>query len=193
MRRTLSFFSAMVGLLFPIGEVQAAESASTTVSFSAFFYGGSCEVTVPPTVTYNNGAPLLDTTIPNNQPSSQFPLKLSGCKGYFLTPRIVVKGNTFMADNQEQLYADTTSTTRGYGIKLSTLGNTIFNANDNTAKPGNEVITIKTWTSDGTSDVERLNSTLDFNAVLACGTCTEGDNLQNGELIATITFSFLYD
>lgn len=98
-----------------------------------------------------------------------------------------------MADNNEQLYADASSTTKGYGVRLSTPGNTIFNENDNTAKPGNEVITIKGWPSGGTSDAERLNSTLNFNAVLACGTCTAGDNLQNGELIATVTFSFLYD
>lgn len=192
MIRKLSFFSIIVGLLLPVGELQAG-SASTPILFSAFFYGGSCEVIVPLTVTYNNGAPLPDTTIPNNQQSSQFPLILSGCQGYFLAPRISVKGSTFIADNNEQLYADASSTTKGYGVRLSTPGNTIFNKNDNTAKSGNEVITIKTWPSGGTSDAERLNSTLNFNAVLACGTCTAGDNLQNGELIATVTFSFLYD
>lgn len=192
MRPTLSFFSAIIGLLLPVGELQAG-SASTTVLFSAFFYGGSCEITVPSTVTYNNGAPLSDDVISNNQQNSQFTLTLSGCQGYFLIPKIAVKGNSFTADNNEQLYADASSTTKGYGVRLSTPGNTIFNPNDNTAKSGNEVISIKTWPSDGTNDVERLNSSLDFNAVLACGTCMTSDNLQNGELIATVTFSFLYD
>lgn len=192
MIRKLSFFSVIVGLLLPAGELQAG-SASTTLSFSAFFYGGSCDVTVPSTITYNNGAPLPYDEIPNNKQSRQFTLTLSGCQGYFLTPRIAVKGNTFTADNNERLYTDASSTTKGYGVKLSTPGNTVFNANDNTAKPGNEVITIKTWPSGGTSDVARLNSSLNFNAVLACGTCTASDNLQNGELTATVTFSFLYD
>ncbi|SPY76020.1 hypothetical protein [Providencia rustigianii] len=36
MIRKLSFFSVIVGLLLPAGELQAG-SASTTVSFSAFF------------------------------------------------------------------------------------------------------------------------------------------------------------
>ncbi|WP_369308789.1 fimbrial-like protein [Providencia rettgeri] len=192
MIRKFSFFSVIVGLLFPVGELQAG-STSTTLSFSAFFYGGSCDVKVPSTITYNNGAPLPDDAIPNNKQNSQFTLTLSGCQGYFLTPRIAVQGNTFTADNNEQLYADASSTTKGYGIRLSTPGNAVFNANDNTAKLGNEVITIKTWPSAGTSDVARLNSALNFNAVLACGTCTASDNLQNGELTATVTFSFLYD
>nr|WP_305071346.1 hypothetical protein [Providencia sp. wls1916] len=192
MIRKLSFFSVIVGLLLPASELQAG-SASTTLSFSAFFYGGSCDVTVPNTVTYNNGAPLPYDEILKNPQRSGFTLTLSGCQGYFLTPRIAVKGNTFTADNNESLYADASSTAKGYGVRLSTPGNTLFNANDNTAKPGNEVITIKTWPSDGTSDVARLNSSLDFTAVLACGTCTASDNLQNGELIATVTFSFVYD
>ncbi|WP_265694178.1 fimbrial-like protein [Providencia rustigianii] len=192
MTRKLSVFSVIVGLLLPVGTLQAG-SASTTVLFSAFFYGGSCEVTVPPTVTYNSGAPLSYDAIPNDKQNSQFALTLSGCQGYFLTPRIAVKGNTFTADNNEQLYADASSTTKGYGVRLSTPGNTVFNANENIAKSGNGIITIKTWPSGGTNNVARLNSTLNFNAVLACGTCTAGDNLQNGELTATVTFSFLYD
>lgn len=192
MIRKLSLFSVIVGLLLPAGGLQAG-SASTTVLFSAFFYGGSCDVTVPGTVTYNNGAPLPYDEIPGNKQTSQFALTLSGCHGYFLAPKIAVKGNAFIADNNESLYADASSTAKGYGIRLSTPGNAIFNANDNTAKPGSEVITIRTWPSNGTSDTERLNSTLNFDAVLACGTCTAGDNLQNGELTATVTFSFLYD
>ena len=192
MIRKLSLFSVIVGLLLPAGELQAG-SASTTVSFSAFFYGGSCDVIVPGTVTYNNGAPLPYDEIPGNKQTSQFTLTLSGCQGYFLAPKIAVKGNTFIADNNEQLYADASSTAKGYGVRLSTPGNAIFNANDNIAKSGNGVITIKTWPSNGTSDVARLNSSLNFNAILACGTCTTGDNLQNGELTATVTFSFLYD
>lgn len=91
MIRKLSFFSIIVGLLLPVGELQAG-SASTPILFSAFFYGGSCEVIVPLTVTYNNGAPLPDTTIPNNQQSSQFPLILSGCQAIFWRQEFPSKG-----------------------------------------------------------------------------------------------------
>ena len=44
MRHTLSFFSVMIGLLFPIGELQAG-SASTTVLFSAFFMAVAVKLT----------------------------------------------------------------------------------------------------------------------------------------------------
>lgn len=188
MRRTLSFFSMMVGLLFPLGELQAG-SDSTTVSFSAFFYSRGCEISAPAELPYNNGAPIPDDTIRGDASFRQFYVTLANCQGYFMTPKITVTGNTITTSDGVKLFADATSTTKGYGVRLSTLGNKVFNANDNTAE--NNEISAKGW--DTSKEGKLVNGPLEFKAYLSCGTCTAGNNLQNGELIATVTFSFVYD
>lgn len=187
-----SLLTVIIGLLLPVAQVQAG-SASQDINFTATFYGGSCDVVTPNQVTYNNGDPVSNDTIPNNEQNSAFTLTLSNCTGYFMAPKISVTGDTIKANNNEELYADASSTTKGYGVRLSTPGNSVFNANTNTARLGNNLITAKNWPVAGSDNVATLNRPLTFNAVLACGTCVGGANLHGGNLAATVTFTFLYN
>lgn len=190
MIRKLSFFSVIVGLLLPAGELQAG-SASTTLSFSAFFYGGSCEVSAPAQLPYNNGNPIPDDTISGDVRFRQFEVTLANCQGYFMKPRITVTGNTITTSDGVKLFADATSTTKGYGVRIAATGNKYFNDNTNAAI--SNVISAKDWSVDSSNNAASLNGSLVFRAYLSCGACTAGDNLQNGELTATVTFSFVYD
>ncbi|MEI9751488.1 fimbrial-like protein [Moellerella wisconsensis] len=190
MRQKLSFFSVIVGLLFPIGELQAG-SSSSTVLFSAFFYGGSCEINAPKQLSYNNDNPIPDDSIIGDKRYRQFNVILAKCKGYFMTPRITVTGNTITTSDGVKLFADATSTTKGYGVRIAALDNKHFNANTNAAITN--VISAKGWPESGSNNTASLDGAIEFRAYLSCGACTAGDNLQNGELIATVTFSFVYD
>ncbi|WP_226890339.1 hypothetical protein [Providencia alcalifaciens] len=64
--------------------------------------------------------------------SETFDLTILGCKGYGLTPSITVEGDTNNASGKD-LFVGTGSTSTGYGILLSTDGNSNFNKSDNLA------------------------------------------------------------
>ena len=179
------------GLLPAAFQTAEAGSLTQTINFNATFYGGSCEITAPAQLPYNNGNPIPDDSIKGAPYKHDFDVTLANCQGYFMTPRITVTGNTTPTPNGVKVFADASSTTKGYGVQMSTNGNTNFNANSNAAI--NNVISARSWPAAGSDNAASLNGPLRFRATLSCGTCTAGSNLRNGELIATVTFSFLYD
>lgn len=178
------------GLLPVFFQIAMAESISQSIDFQATFYGGSCEIKAPPELPYNNDGPIPDNTIPGDARFRQSYIELIGCQGYFLKPKIQVTGNTITTSDGTKLYADASSTTKGYGVRLSIEGNTNFNSNNNTAE--NNIISTKNWPANG-GNAESLNGLLVFKGYLSCGACTAGPNLQNGQLKATVTFNFLYN
>lgn len=179
------------GLLPAAFQTAEAGSLTQTINFNATFYGGSCEITAPAQLPYNNGNPLPDDLITGDQRYRQFSITLAGCQGYFMAPKIAVTGNTITTSDGVKLFADATSTSKGYGVRLATDGNTRFNANSNAAVTG--TISAKNWPADGSNNITSLNGPLEFRGYLSCGACTPGAGLQGGELKATVTFTFLYN
>lgn len=179
------------GLLLSFCQSAVAGSLSQNINFNATFYGGSCEITAPAELPYNSGKPIPDDTIPGDERYRQFIVTLAGCQGYFMAPKISVSGNTIASGDGVKLFADASSTTKGYGVRLATEGNTRFNANSNAA--ANPIISAKNWPADGSDKMSLLNGPLEFKGYLSCGACTPGPGLQGGELKATVTFSFLYN
>lgn len=178
------------GLLPAAFQTSEAGSLTQTINFNATFYGGSCEITAPAQLPYNDGNPIPDDTITGDQYIHKFNVTLAGCQGYFMAPKIAVTGNTITTSDGMKLFADATSTTKGYGVRLATDGNTRFNANSNAAVTG--TISAKNWPADGNDSVS-LNGPLEFKGYLSCGACTPGTGLQGGGLKATVTFTFLYN
>ncbi|WP_143970745.1 fimbrial protein [Morganella morganii] len=182
---------ALTAGLLP-GAFQTAEAGSLNqgINFNATFYGGSCEITAPAQLPYNNGNPVPDDTIPGDKRYRQFSITLSGCQGYFMAPKIGITGNIITTSDGVKLFADPSSTTKGYGVRLATEGNARYNANSNAADNG--VISTKSWPEGGNS-APLLNGSLEFRGYLSCGACTPGPELQGGELKATVTYTFLYN
>lgn len=183
--------SALATMLFLSLSAAQAGSNSQVINFNATFYGGSCEVIAPPELPFADGAPVADDSIPGDKRFRQFNVTLSGCKGYFMAPKLSVSGNTITGSGGTLLFADAASTTKGYGIRLATDGNTRFEANSNTAANG--LIKAKNWPAAGNDTVATLDGPLEFKGYLSCGTCTPASGLQGGKLKATVTFAFLYD
>lgn len=177
-------------LLLPVKSM-AANGLNQIINFNATFYGGSYEITAPSQLSFNNGAPIPDDKIINDKYSRQFSVSLTGCQGYFMAPKIAITGNTITTSDGVTLFADTASTTQGYGVRLATAGNTNFNANNNAAI--NNIISAKNWPLEGSDDMKKINGTLEFTGYLSCGACRQGAGLQNGELKSTVTFTFLYN
>ncbi|EMO4162616.1 fimbrial protein [Morganella morganii] len=171
-------------------EVNAGNN-SQIVNFNATFYGGSCEVSAPGEIQLGDGIPVSNDSIPGDKRYKQFNVTLSGCQGYFMAPKLSVSGNIITGSGGVRLFADSTSTTKGYGVRLATDGNARFTANSNTAVNG--IINASNWPLEGSDNIGLLNGPLEFKGYLSCGTCIQGVNLQGGELRATITFKFLYD
>ncbi|WP_235843787.1 fimbrial protein [Morganella psychrotolerans] len=183
--------SALATMLFLSLSTARAGSNSQVINFNATFYGGSCEVTAPAELPFADGAPVADDSIAGDKRFRQFSVTLSGCQGYFMAPKLSVSGNTITGSGGTKLFADAASTTKGYGIRLATDGNTRFEANNNTAANG--LIKAKNWPAAGSDTMTLLNSPLEFKGYLSCGTCTPASGLQGGELKATVTFAFLYN
>ena len=185
--KALAMISGLFSIVF---QAALAGSLTQTINFNATFYGGSCEITAPPELPYNNGNPIPDDTITGDRRYRQFNVTLTGCQGYFMTPKISVSGNTIITSDGVRLFADASSTTKGYGVRLATEGNDLFDANSNAAD--NSIISPKNWPTGGANSAE-LNGSLTFRGYLSCGGCTPGADLQGGELKATVTFTFLYN
>lgn len=121
--------------------------------------------------------------------SETFDLTILGCKGYGLTPSITVEGDTNNASGKD-LFVGTGSTSTGYGILLSTDGNSNFNKSDNLATDKKiTALATKEWNK---TFANTLDGTLPLKATVSCGTCT-ANNLQGGELTASVTFNFFYN
>ncbi|MBC5788854.1 fimbrial-like protein [Providencia sp. JUb39] len=165
----------------------AATTASTKISAS--IVGGGCQITAPPTVSIRNGdlIPAEDITTTSDI-SETFDLTILGCKGYGLTPSITIQGDTDNASG-EALFVSPGSTSTGYGILLSTDGNSNFNQSDNLAT--DKEIKALTTTNWGKTFASTLDGKIPLKATVSCGTCT-ADGLQGGELTASLTFNFIY-
>ncbi|HHR5914102.1 TPA: fimbrial protein, partial [Providencia alcalifaciens] len=151
---------------------------------------GGCQITAPPTVAIHNGEliPAEDITTTSDI-SETFDLTILGCKGYGLTPSITVEGDTNNASGKD-LFVGAGSTSTGYGILLSTDGNSNFNQSDNLATDKKiTALATKEWSK---TFANTLDGTLPLKATVSCGSCTN-DNLQGGELTASVTFNFFYN
>lgn len=166
----------------------AATSAST--EFKATIVGGTCDITVPATVSVNKGAVIpSEDIIAGNSPVEPFNLKLAGCKGYGLTPEITLEGDV---DNTSgmPLFLTNTSSTKGYGILLTFAGNSNFKASTNLAADLKLAAANKTWS---TTMASVLNGNIPLKAAVSCGNCAADADIQGGELKANVTFKFAYN
>lgn len=184
-----SLLTFMTGLLLPMAELHAG-TASQDVKFLATVYGGGCDISVPPNFKFNNGDPVMRDSVAAGNESLEIPLTISKCDGYFMKPKIMVSG-TSSSMQGTQLFADASSSAKGYGILLSTAGNSGWSENTNLAESG--VVDAKNWPSGGTNSVIGLNGNLTFNAKLSCGACASNANLNGGILTSTVTFTFAYN
>lgn len=187
-----SLYSLLIPtVLYAVGIGQSAMAAtSATTTFNASIVGGGCQITAPPTVAIHNGdlIPAEDITTTSDI-SETFDLTILGCKGYGLTPSITVEGDTNNASGKD-LFVGTGSTSTGYGILLSTDGNSNFNQSDNLATDKKiTALATKEWNK---TFANTLDGTLPLKATVSCGTCT-ANNLQGGELTASVTFNFFYN
>ncbi|HEM8878573.1 TPA: fimbrial-like protein [Providencia stuartii] len=163
----------------------AIAAQTTTTTITASIVGGACDISVPPSVPF--GEVQAVDIINENGISEMFDIKLDACNGYGLTPSIKVTGD-IDSSSGEDLFITPTSTSQGYGVLLSTAGNTYFAQNDNLAK--NDTISAKgnDW---NTKFASVLDGTIPMKATLSCGECVD-TKLKGGALNASITFSFLY-
>ncbi|VEB63010.1 P pilus assembly protein, pilin FimA [Providencia rustigianii] len=157
---------------------------------SASIVGGGCQITAPSTVSIRNGdlipAEEITTTSDISEP---FDITILGCKGYGLTPSITIEGDSDSTSGKD-LFVSTGSTSTGYGILLSTEGNTNFTANDNLATDKKiTALATKEWSK---TFANTLDGKIPLKAAVSCGTCTAND-LQGGELTASLTFNFFYN
>lgn len=181
-----------LALMLSLGLVRfsAAGSASSEMNFSAVFAGGSCDISTSISEIVFGGGELIEPNdIISNPPQEAFDLILSNCSGAGLTPKITVTGESTALFGLP-LFRSTAPATAsdGYGILLSTLGNGSFNSNMNLAQ--DNTISTKNWSTD--TPLSELDTTLPVSAVLTCGTC-DYSGRRSGDLIATVTFDFVYD
>lgn len=177
--------------LYAVSMGQSAMAAtSTPTTFYANIVGGGCEITAPPTVSIRNGDPIPAEDITTTSDISEtFDLTIFGCKGYGLTPSITVEGDTNDASGKD-LFVGAGSTSTGYGILLSTDGNSNFDKSDNLATDKKiTALASKDWSK---ILANTLDGTLPLKATVSCGSCTD-NNLQGGELTASVTFNFFYN
>lgn len=178
--------AAITGMFSSTLPVFAATTASTNIT--ANIVGGSCDIAAPATVAIMNGDPIPAENITTSSTiSGDFDLTLSGCQGFGLTPAITIEGDV-EDESGTDLFVSSSSTSLGYGILLSTAGNTNFQPSTNLATSKNITAVTKSW---GTTVASSLNGTLPLKATVSCGTCTS-TSLQGGTLNASLTFEFLY-
>ncbi|MBP6120831.1 MULTISPECIES: fimbrial protein [Providencia] len=170
----------------------ADNSASSVFNFTATFVGGSCAISVPASVKFNNGnafssAEIVQKTAMTNE---TFNLTLSQCAGWGLTPAIKVSGS-MTTDFGEALFRDVMGSVdaNGYGVLLETPGNTTFNSNLNLAANGT-VSAKNDWSMQ--RQLNTMDTTLPIVASLRCGDCNYPGR-HGGEFKATVTFDFVYE
>lgn len=167
-----------------------AGTDSSTINFSAVFVGGSCDIsTSSAEIVFGGGQPIAPADIINAPPQVSFDLTLANCTGAGLTPKITITGNSTTLFGPALFRSPMPdSASDGYGILLSTLGNGSFNANANLAQT--KRISAKSW--DTATDLATLDPTLPITATLTCGNC-DYSGRRSGDLIASVTFDFVYD
>lgn len=189
-RRSINSPAALMFLMSVSGGSPAvAGSDSALINFSAVFVGGGCDIsTSVPQIVFGGGDAIRPADIISSPPQETFDVVLSQCAGEGLTPKITVSGESVTLYGPVLFRNAAESASKGYGILLSTGGNSSFNANANLAQT--KTISAKNWNT-GTQ-LSELNTTLPVTAVLTCGNCDYSER-QGGDLIASVTFDFVYD
>lgn len=152
--------------------INHAVAANQTVNFSALIaYEGSCEITVPEPIKFNNEEAILPSVIERSPPQKTFDLTLSKCQGIGVKPKIVLSGTSTTEYGPDLFRDPATSTAVGYGILLKTNGNSTFQANANLAK-NKAILAVPNWSND--TDLTTINGSLPIIATLTCGDCNFG-------------------
>ncbi|WP_195848306.1 MULTISPECIES: fimbrial-like protein [Providencia] len=173
-----------------IRTVPAGGSDSALINFSAVFVGGSCVISTSETqIIFGSGDLISPATIVSSPPQTSFNVVLSSCSGQGLTPKITISGESTVLYGPA-LFRDPmpVSASEGYGILLSTSGNSSFNSNENLAQ--NKIISVKNWSTQ--TQLSDLDTILPVKAELTCGNC-DYSGRSSGDLQATVTFNFVYD
>lgn len=168
----------------------SAGSDSSVINFSAVFGGGSCDIsTSVPQIKFGGGESIKPSEIVASPPHEEFNILLRNCAGWGMVPKITVSGESTILYGQA-LFRDAfpKSTSEGYGVLLSTVGNKSFKGNLNLA--ANKIITAKVWSEE--TELSSIDAVLPVKAELTCGNCNY-INRKSGELIAAVTFNFIYD
>ncbi|WP_336193010.1 fimbrial protein [Providencia stuartii] len=192
MRSSLLWLSMIAGLL-GVNTLGYAGSANARFDFTATFVGGTCDISAPRSVSFNGGNALLAADIEQHDGSTTetFTLTLSGCDGWGMTPSIKVSGQTTTDFSDDPLFLNppSVSEANGYGLLLSTAGNSTFESNENLAK--SPTILAKNW-STSTELKPNLDTSLPMTAQLSCGSCSFPGR-HGGAFSATVTFEFVYE
>lgn len=184
---------ALIGLSALMMSLSAGAAQTASTEFSATIaFEGACDITAPTQVEFNNGNDVLPSDIESGAATAikTFDLTLAGCKGIGLTPKITVAGQSNAATG-ETLFLDsgTASGATGYGILLSTVGNTNFKANPNLAAT-KTISASDDW--DVLTNITALDGTIPMTAKISCGDC-EAEGRLGGALKSNVTFEFKYD
>ena len=168
-----------------------ADTSSSTFNFTAIFVGGSCEISAPTSIQFNDGEALRPSEIEQGiaATTQSFNLILSKCSGWGLTPSVKVNGQK-TSDFGPALFRNTLGAmdSNGYGILLATDGNTSFVSNPNLAATG--TILAKNWNPE--SQLDSIDIRIPIVAKLTCGNC-DYVGRQSGAFKATVTFDFVYE
>lgn len=168
-----------------------------TVNFSAIYAAATCTINAPPSVSFNQGTyaqGVPAAAIQGEAIQQSFNLGFSDCKNtstLSVTPFINVDG-TVVTLNGEKLFSNNTGASGeavGYGVRLSTVGNTYFKAAENLA--ANNILSVTQGTSVETINNQQLN----MKAVLTCGQndCTDMTNRSGGSFTARVIFRLNYE
>lgn len=174
-----------------------ALSNQLTVNFRAVYTAATCTISVPTSVTFNQGdyaAGIPSTAIQGDNIQQSFNISFSDCQDSSArlgAPHITVSGN-IVTLNGSPLFSDNNGAEGqavGYGVKLSTLGNSLFNSVSNLAE--NNVIS----STQGTSVDSLNNQQLPVKAVLSCGKDDCGDLTprNGGTFTANVIFRLSYE
>lgn len=167
-----------------------AQAAQTEFSAN-IAYEGSCEISYPATLTFNNGEAISPSDIETKNAAAKqtFNLTLTECQGSGLTPQITVVGES-NTDTGEALFLDATSSTaKGYGILLQNDATAVFKESTNLATQ-KSILVSDDWAKN--TNIATINGTIPMTALLTCGNC-KMDGRVGGEIKASVTFEFQYD
>lgn len=175
----------------------SVQANQVTVNFSATYAAATCTIAAPTSVSFNQGpyaAGIPATAIQGETVQQAFNLSFSDCKNISAlsaTPKITVTGNVVTL-NGEKLFSNNTGKSGeaiGYGLRLSSAGNTFFKAATNLAE-NNTLLT-----TTGTSIVNLNNQQLGMKAVLTCGqdNCTDMTARSGGTFTARVIFRLSYE
>lgn len=180
----------LLTMLFTMPRYSLASSDSAVINFSAVFAGGSCDISTSVSeIVFGGGELIAPADIVSSPPQVVFDLTFANCTGQGLAPKIKVTGESTTLFGPPLFRSPMPqSASDGYGILLSTNGNSTFSANANLADT--KTITATNW--DTNKPLSELDTTLPVTATLTCGTCDYAGR-RSGDLISSVTFDFIYD